>query len=112
MKKLLITLGGLVLAAGCSPAMIHTDGSSKVPATPTTASAKSADVTTYTISDACRIQLAGLPEGPAILSRYDSWFGYWQAVGNPPNEVENTAHSFEYEATQAGATDCGSASAS
>jgi hypothetical protein len=109
MKKLLITLGGLVLAAGCSPAMIHTDGSSKVPAT---ASAKSADVATYTISDACRIQLAGLPEGPAILSRYDSWFGYWQAVGNPPNEVENTAHSFEYEATQAGATDCGSASAS
>jgi hypothetical protein len=112
MKKLLVTLGGLVLAAGCSPAMIHTDGPSKVPATPVSQQAKTADVATYTISDACRAELSGLPEGPALLARYDSWFGYWQAVGNPANEVANTAHSFEYEAVQAGATSCGSVSGS
>jgi hypothetical protein len=111
-KKLLVTLGGLVLAAGCSPAMIHTDGPSKAAATPAAEATTSAAATTYTISDACRTELAGLPDGPAILSRYDSWFGYWQAVGNPADEVANTAHSFEYEATQAGASSCGTVSGS
>ena len=46
------------------------------------------------------------PLGPAILDRYDVWFGYWKTQGNPPNEVTNTANGFRFEAKAAGATTC------
>ena len=59
----------------------------------------------YTISDACRAE-RGLKDGPEILARYDTWFGYWETQGNPPAEVSNTADGFRYEAAHAGATSC------
>jgi hypothetical protein len=108
MKKLLVTLGGLLLAAGCSPAMIHTDGASSVPGSKAAAPqvAHQTVAVDYQIPDACRAELAGLKKGPEILDRYDTWFGYWETQGNPPAEVANTADGFRYEAAQAGANSC------
>ena len=109
-KKILFAMGGLLLVAGCSPAMVQ-PGSAPLP--PPKAAATAEPVTeqtvadpNYTISDQCRAELAAQPLGPAILDRYDVWFGYWKTQGNPPNEVTNTANGFRFEAKAAGATTC------
>jgi hypothetical protein len=106
MKKLLVLIGGLVLAAGCSPAVMHSSDTPKGSAATQQVSEQTVADSAYTISDACRAELQGLTDGPDILARYDVWFGYWKAEGNPPNEVANTATGFRYEAKAAGATTC------
>ena len=106
MKKLLVLIGGLVLAAGCSPAVVHSGDAPQGSATTQQVTEQTVADSTYTISDACRAELTGLKGGPEILARYDVWFGYWSAEGNPPDEVANTANGFRYEAKTAGATTC------
>jgi hypothetical protein len=111
MKKLLVVLGGLVFAAGCSPAMVHTGPAPSGPSAPAVkpavpqATQQTVNVD-YRISSECRAELTGLKNGRDILVRYDAQFGYWTERGNPPAEVANTADQFRDEASRAGATSC------